>query len=105
MQEKIPAMKPTLSSMQLYLSQHDKGIMETRGPLSIMPDEPPKPRVRPESRGYYDRNWRGTGVAEAMAHNEFTLKPPPGPGKRKMRTVLCSFEFIIEHIFLNINFI
>ncbi|KAL1232078.1 hypothetical protein T4B_12715 [Trichinella pseudospiralis] len=38
-------------------------LMESRGPLAVMPDEPRRLRVRPEARNNYQLNLRGSGVA------------------------------------------
>ncbi|XP_003380877.1 hypothetical protein Tsp_07022 [Trichinella spiralis] len=38
-------------------------LMESRGPLAVMPDEPRRLRVRPEAKNNYQLSLRGCGVA------------------------------------------
>ncbi|CDW56050.1 Enkurin domain containing protein [Trichuris trichiura] len=40
--------------------------MESRGPMSVLPDEPRCPRVRPEARQNYQKNVFGCGVAKLL---------------------------------------
>lgn len=60
--------------MQLYLSQHSSGVMDTRGPLQIMSDDPSRSRLRPEGKAIQEKYQQGSGIAELLRG---AGQPPP----------------------------
>lgn len=51
------------SVMQLYSRAMSANSLDARGPPNIMPDEPFKPRIRPDGKAYYEKDKGGSDIA------------------------------------------